>query len=135
MADEVDRVVGELERFAERLIVKLTLDVAANLIEATPVDTGWARANWVAAIGAPAEADVDLARTDEQAAAGRAAEQQASLGRVAADYDLAGGAVFVTNNVAYISRLNEGSSRQAPAGFVQQAIGKAVTQDILGIGT
>ena len=38
--------------------------------------------------------------------------------------------MFVSNNVKYITRLNDGYSRQAPAGFVQSAIRKAVTQDI-----
>ncbi len=36
-----------------------------------------------------------------------------------------GGRLFLSNNVPYISRLNDGSSGQAPAGFVQAAIARA----------
>ena len=38
------QIGAELERFVERLLVKITLDMVANLTEATPVDSGWARA-------------------------------------------------------------------------------------------
>jgi formaldehyde-activating enzyme involved in methanogenesis len=43
----------------------------------------------------------------------------------------------VSNNVPYINRLNEGHSAQAPAGFVQQAVAKAVadtTRDLAQLG-
>ena len=48
---QVTAIVRGLDRFAERVIVKITLDVTANLIEANPVDTGWSRANWVPSVG------------------------------------------------------------------------------------
>lgn len=133
MVDQVKKVVGQLERFTERLIVKITLDVTANLIEATPVDTGWAQANWVARIGAPFEEDLSEVEPSPQAATSAASRQQASLGAVAARYQLQQGAVFVSNNVPYITNLNDGSSQKAPRGFVQMAIAKAVRQDIRGI--
>lgn len=135
MVDQVKTIVGQLERFTERLIVKITLDVTANLIEATPVDTGWARANWVARIGSPFDEDLSDIEASPQAAAGAASRQQASLGAVAARYQLQQGSVFVSNNVPYITNLNDGTSQQAPRSFVQMAIAKAVKQDILSIVT
>lgn len=126
-------VVAALEGFVEQIVRKLTLDIVANLVAApseggTPVDTGWARANWVPEIG---RARTTTAGTYAQAAAGNAstAEQQAGAAKILS-WKLKQGTIHVTNNVPYIIRLNEGSSRQAPRGFVQAAIAKAVRVDL-----
>ena len=129
---QIRAVVRGLERVTERVITKITLDVTANLVEATPVDTGWARANWVPAIGAPVVRDLGNVPATSQNAASVAGKQQQAIAAVVTGYKLARGAVFVSNNVPYILRLNDGSSKQAPSGFVQRAIKKAVTQDIRG---
>jgi len=134
MADpQVRAIVRGLTQLTERAIKKITLDVTANLIGTTPVDTGWARANWVPSIGLPVEEDLSQASPTEQSASAAGARQQGALAGVAASYKLRMGSVFISNNVPYIVRLNEGSSSQAPAAFVQAAINKAVTQDIRGL--
>ena len=125
---QVRAIVRDLERFTERLIVKITLDVTANLVETTPVDTGWARANWVPSVGKRSRrpAESFSGRTPSAFVQAAAAKQTAGTAQ-ALSYKLERGRVFVTNNVKYINRLNDGYSRQAPAGFVQRAIRKAVT--------
>lgn len=120
---DVRIVVKSLDGFTEKLVRRLTLNVTANLIEDTPVDTGWARANWVPSIGVPRR---QTAGTRAAAEDGRIdyGPQAAGLADVAG-YKL-GPTIFVSNNVPYITRLNEGSSRQAPAAFVQAAILRAI---------
>lgn len=126
-------VVKSLEGLIVSILKKLTLDIVANLVSApdtgygTPVDTGWARANWVPEIGKPI---TDTAGTREQAERGHITlgNQQAGLAKVATSYRE--GPIFISNNVPYILRLNEGSSKQAPKGFIQNAIAKAVTEDL-----
>ena len=44
-------------------------------------------------------------------------------------YRLNKGKAFISNNVPYIRRLNDGHSKQAPVGFIQRAVRKAVTVD------
>ena len=130
---QVKAIVRGLDRLTERVVTKITLDVTANLVEDTPVLTGWARASWVPSIGQPALKDLSQPGPDDgQAVAIAVAEQQAATVGVLG-YRLVMGRVFVTNNVPYILSLNDGSSKKAPAGFVQQAIGKAVTQDLRGL--
>lgn len=115
-----------LDRLTTRVVTRLTLDVTANLIEDTPVDTGWARANWVPSMGQPKLKDLPPTRPDDsQAVAGATAEQQGAVAGLLA-YTLKRGMVFVTNNVPYILDLNDGTSTQAPTGFVQRAIARAV---------
>ena len=130
MADEflqVRAIVQSLERVTERAIVKITLDVTANLIETTPVDTGWARANWVPKIG-----ETDDQPVGNPGDAGVAAAAQASGQASIPSYRLEQGKITIANNVPYVPILNDGHSSQAAAGFVQRAIQKAVTVDFLG---
>ena len=112
-----------LDRLAAQVIRKLALDVTANLKRAaseggTPVDTGWARNNWLAAVATPPVGPIgsreDVPTFDPGAAA------------VLAYRSPAQGKVYISNNVPYIGRLNAGSSKKAPAGFVQRAIAGAV---------
>lgn len=136
MVHQIRTIVRALERLGERVVVKITLDVTANLKEATPRDTGWAAVNWVPAIGAPFVEDIgDLAREERQFMVSAGESQQATAVAGIAGYRLRRGRVFVTNNVPYIRDLNNGSSRKAPKAFIQIAIKKAVTVDIRGLVT
>jgi len=130
-------VVSSLNGFVELLIKKVTLGIVANLVAApgeggTPVDTGWARANWVPNIGSPLD---KVAGSREQAEKGLLpGDQQQGIASVVASYRLARGPVHITNNVPYILPLDQGHSRQAPRGFIRRAIKKAVTVDLTGLG-
>lgn len=117
---EVQRVVAELTNAVENLIKRLTLDVHANIVETNPVDTGWSRANWVPSIGGPTEG---TAGTRESVTA---SAQQAGIAEVLTQYRLNRGAVYISNNVPYITALNAGSSTKAPPGFVQREIARAI---------
>jgi hypothetical protein len=107
--DRADQIVREVALAADRTVVR-----------ATPVDTGRARANWQATLGAPAVGTLD-------GGAGKRASVASATGRnagVIAGYKggRADSAVFLTNNLPYIVPLNNGSSQQAPAGFVERAV-------------
>lgn len=127
----IDAIIDELERFASRAVVKLSLDVTANLYAApseggTPVDTGWARVNWIPSIG---QAIAKPSGTRESVSGTAQQAGMASLG----GYHITDGMVFVANPVPYIVKLNEGSSPQAEAQFVERAVEKAVFVDMLGL--
>lgn len=128
-------VIAGLNRFVERVIKKLVLDIVANLQAApseggTPVDTGWARANWVPNIGSALES---TAGTRIEAEAGQlSAASEEGVARVVTEYKLARGTIHITNNVPYILKLDAGSSKQAPAGFVRRGIIKALRVDLTG---
>jgi hypothetical protein len=96
-------------------IFGLALEVHGNLVEATPVDTGHARINWTPTLVAPSRVEIPGADP------GAAVDPVAALGPASP-----GDAMVIANNVPYIRRLNEGSSPQAPAGFVEKAVEAAV---------
>lgn len=128
-------ITNQLERLGNRAVIKAVLDTLANLVAApseggTPVDTGWARANWIPSIG---ESGRDPIGEPGNSGTASAAQQSGMAGVLG--YDISQGKVYITNNVPYIGALNDGHSQQQPRGFVQRAINKALTQDIGGLAT
>ena len=121
-AQQVRAIVRGMEAATAKAVIRVSLDLTSNLIGSTPVDTGWARANWVPRSGAPFEG------TNGEPGSSGAGAQATGQAEVAG-FTLRKGAVYVTNNVPYIERLNEGYSPQASAGFVQRAIAQAVEQE------
>lgn len=122
--NDARRVGKALRRRLESTVRRVMLGVHAELLHATPVDTGWARTNWVPNVGAPFEG---TAGSREAAEAGRLdrAPQEAGVAALR-DYRLEQGDVHDTNNVPYIQLLNAGSSRQAPPAFVQASIVRGI---------
>ena len=112
---------GRLDRVATRLVsgVAQTLEeiaiaVAEDLVPATPVLTGFARANWRPALNAPATVPVTALDPTGSATIAKitAVAKRARVGDT----------IFIVNNAAYIGALNAGSSPQAPPRFVQSAV-------------
>ncbi len=94
----------------------------------TPIDTGFARANWDGGIGAipsnPPTITAEAAKANP--GAGRAAAEQARRRTEAAILTgKAGDVVYLSNTAAYIRRLEFGWSTQAPSGFIRLALNSA----------
>lgn len=123
-----DLIIEDLTRFTEKRVAAIGLGVVANLREDTPRDTSWARSNWIGSKGRPAEplAEPSGRPTAGDVAGARAA--QAAGEAALASYRLDQGSVFATNNVPYIIPLNNGSSKQAGAGFVERGIERAIRE-------
>jgi hypothetical protein len=135
MVDQIDIIVADLDKYTQGEVIALALNVNANLRSnpplGTPVDTGWASANWVPSIGQPKIVDGEPA--DRRA--GPTPAEVAQRAQLAADgqndvlsWRNGDGPIFSTNNVPYIAALDAGHSTQSPRGFVQAAIEKAITQ-------
>jgi hypothetical protein len=122
MQIRADRFGKNVDRIARRA----ALAIDQTLVLATPVDTGRARSNWRAQVGSPPSGTIQpyvpgsKLGIGEQANAAAAIQQAA--GQVASWRPSTEVPLFISNNVAYIGKLNEGSSKQAPANFVEQAI-------------
>jgi len=102
---------------------KIALDVFKRVILKTPVDTGCARNGWLCSISAPV---VEMARGEDwfqgqsvggYDKSGRAAIEAAAFEVVA--WEPAKVAIYLTNNLPYIQRLEDGYSGQSPSGMVE----------------
>lgn len=98
----------------ERSIAEMALSVFSSVVISTPVDTGRARGNWQPSIREPITSEISGTDKSGQPTISKA---RSNFGRFEV-----GQTIFISNNVPYIERLNEGHSSQAPAGFVQKAI-------------
>jgi hypothetical protein len=113
--NQINRIMVQLEDATGEAAASMALGIHGRLVEGTPVDTGWARSNWLPSVGTP--------RAETVGEPGSLNAGAADLGKLeVADWGIANGPIYITNNVPYIQRLNAGSSKQAPAGFVESAI-------------
>lgn len=119
MGAQADAVVASIEALVATAAKALVLEIVANLVRATPVRTGWARANWIPSISEPAVEAVGSPSSVSNDG------QQEGIQQVLR-FKLADATLWIANNVPYISMLNNGSSTQAPAGFVERAIDEAL---------
>lgn len=112
---------------ADRLTRKVALVADQVIVSETPVDTGRAKSNWIVNLDAPASDTIEAYAPGEQGTTEgqniQAALDQGST--VIANYRT-GSEIHITNNLSYIQPLNDGSSDQAPANFVETAIQEAV---------
>lgn len=119
MASETFRVITGLRRFTSETVVRITLDVIHELVPDTPIKTGWARSNWVPQIGSSRDETTGSQESVDYSA------QETAVADVILNYILPA-PIYISNNVPYINKLNDGSSSQAPSGFVQTAISRAI---------
>lgn len=95
-------------------------EIGKELFKRTPVLTGRARSGWVITLDSPSSDIPAVGHTIEAEAA--VVTSSVSSART----------IYIVNNVPYIGILNAGSSRQAPAHFVEAAIraGSRAVRDV-----
>jgi len=114
---------------ADRLVRTVALAADQVVVLRTPVDKGRARSNWIVGLDAPPRTTIEPYSPGEKGSTG-GANGSAALAQGAAVISGYSGwrnsSIAISNNLPYIDRLNKGWSRQAPAGFVEAAVQKAV---------
>jgi hypothetical protein len=124
------RAIGkQVETGANRVKRQVALVADRELVLETPVDTGRARSNWIVSLQAPVLSEREPYAPGQKLGRGERANAQAAIDQGAGRIVVAapGQTIFISNNVRYIGRLNDGWSAQAPAGFVQGAVMRAVS--------
>ena len=103
------------------LIKKLSFDIFADVVAGTPVDTGRAMNNWVINVGTPSREVTDQGGDVGSIIASKTAE---AFALPAGPFST----VWISNNLPYIVFLEEGSSKQAPRGWVAAAVQNNLAQ-------
>lgn len=123
LADSLERRAKEIDVAASDLAVKTAETIVADLAYKTPVDTSQALSNWLVTLGAPSLDSIKPYFPGEGGSTQRASAQETiNRARIVLKEKKPGQSIFITNNLPYIKRLNEGHSGQAPAGFVERSI-------------
>lgn len=101
-----------------QVVFASVLDLANDLRDTTPVDTGFAANSWFEQANGSPPAGVGWEGPDGARGTREAVTSVPDPGAIMAGI---GGVISLVNTAAYIEKLNEGSSPQAPAGFVEAA--------------
>ena len=122
LAKQMKKLAASLQSEASRCALEVGEAVVEDLAHKTPVDTSNALSNWLGALESP-----NLSVVKPHLLGRRGSTQLLSArGTVEAfkidtENKKPGQAIFISNSVDYIRKLNEGSSKQEPAGFVHRA--------------
>ncbi len=117
--DGAEKIAGILERRTTELMRAATIEFYRQVTISTPNDTGRARWGWNITVNAPSNTvpppgiypmpTIDL-------------HMENPINSITVT-----DAIYITNNVPYIGKLNNGYSRQAPARFVELAAARIQT--------
>lgn len=106
----------DLEKFAkatdlelETVVRKVAFDLYKGITQKTPVDTGRAKGNWNIGLGTIDSSVNQSATSTPQGQVGFANLPREGAGKRP---------IYITNNLPYINKLENGSSKQAPTGMV-----------------
>ncbi len=123
-----DDIGREAQRLIERVMGRLQLRMHQALVAASPVDTGFFRSRWQPVTGRlPSPEDRPTPRVVAVASAVAALSKNRTVAQaLASGYRLSMGPVRVVNPTTYGPFLNQGSSAQAPARFVERAVLSAI---------
>lgn len=139
MAKDLRYLGNIMPKYAQALgddVAKYQQDIALSVLAAvakgTPVDVGTARSNWQLTIGTIASGlrnafSSYASRWRGGGQGGSISETQNQAAVVWSAASLLKGRkddqpIYITNNSPYIEVLNQGHSKQAPAGFVEAGI-------------
>lgn len=111
-----------IAKAANVLAVTVTGAIGNDAIDHTPVDTSEAESNWQANLNAPVSFPLPAIYEGERGSTAEASARaaKAHIQRTLKD-KLPGEAVYLSNAAEHIVDLNNGTSSQEPAGFVERA--------------
>lgn len=108
---------GRIPQNAIEMKKQVALLIDRLVVMETPVKSGRARGNWQVGLG---EAPTAVLETSDQSGGETLHKNESAI------LGASTGPIHLTNNVPYIEMLNAGSSAQAPAGYIENAIAGAV---------
>jgi len=103
----------------DNAVTQICATASDLIIRKTPADTGRARGNWFATIGAPSTETSETRRAND-----------ATMDALATSKIASGNIFYLTNNLPYIRRLEYGYSKQAIKGMLRISV--AEIQNDLG---
>lgn len=123
----MNRLNRRVVRGASIVARQVAIAIGGTVVDTTRVDTGKARSNWRASLGAPLSGTIPpyspgnkLGQSEVANAASAKIQQAQVIRRFRADQPTP--SIFITNNVDYIETLNNGGPRVAPGLMVEQAL-------------
>lgn len=123
LAARLEAKAKDVPKLASNRAIAAAKVLVDTVVWRTPVDTSKALSNWQVTLTAPAYNTIPPHAPGYH---GYTQFQSAQAAIAAVERVLStkkpGQTIFISNNVHYIRKLNNGFSRQAPAGFVEASV-------------
>ena len=121
------RASKAVEYRADTLVKDVAKGILLAVVTDTPVDVGTAKSNWQVSLNSEASGTRTAYAPGKKGSTGLDNIIAAvSIGDGHIDQYNSGDEIHITNNVPYITELNNGTSKQAPPGYVQDATLEAI---------
>lgn len=114
----INETMEDVEEGFQLYVKKGALSALSDLVNASPVDTGRFRGAWVTSID---KASFEVPPVGGESYPNNAVSEGAGVIESSDPFT----AIFIQNNVEYGPFLDDGSSSQAPSGFVEMAVESA----------
>lgn len=123
LANRMEALAEEIRVAGSDTAVNVGKAIINDLAFKTPVDSSKALSNWIVTLGSASGLRIDPHYPGERGSTqGASAAQTIAEANATLASKKPGQTIFITNNLPYIKRLNDGYSRQAPAGFVERSV-------------
>lgn len=122
LAERLEKKAKKIDEAASDLAAFVALELTAELADVTPVDTSKAISNWRIGLVAPVADTIEPHYFGSKGSTESMSEDATVIAaKVALKAKKPGQKIYLSNTADYIVELDQGSSLQAPAGFVHRA--------------
>lgn len=133
LANQLRAISPQLAAQASEAAKGAALAIVSDLANVTPVDTSQALSNWRIGINQKVVLAIEPYQSGKAGSTqSESAQATIDAARIALAAKKPGDTIWISNPLPYIGLLNDGSSSQAPAGFVERAvlIGRKVSEQV-----
>lgn len=126
LASRVRTIRSDIDELINNSVVNLTIEIFRDLLNNTPIDTGQAISNWQVSLTGPITRQIPSYVPGQKGSTKNIVIANAigeAVGILAARRPYQ--PIYIGNALPYIAQLNQGSSAQAPAGFIDAAFMRA----------
>ena len=125
LATRLEKVVYNIDSVYSNLAVSVALTILGDLVYKTPVDTSQALSNWQVSLRTPTPLGGEIPPYHPGLGGwtrGASAQEAIRAAKQVLSGKKPGDTIYLSNVLDYIVPLNEGSSTQQAAGFVERAV-------------
>lgn len=136
LAFQMKALADKLPTAGSELATRVAIEIVTALVRTTPVDTSEALSNWQVTLGSPGASRIPPYVKGKEGSTEEISAERTILEAVAIlKTKQPGQSIWIQNVLPYIRVLNDGSSHQAPAGFVERAqlIGRKTAEQGLAL--
>lgn len=125
LATRLEKVAYDIDTLYSNLAVSVALTILGDLVYKTPVDTSQALSNWQVSLISPIPLGGEIPAYHYGVGGwtrGASATEAIQAAKQVLSGKKPGDTIYLSNVLDYIVPLNQGSSRQQAAGFVERAV-------------